>query len=161
MAKKPTARTDFVLFDIVYATGSSFGTSGPAALREGSDIVGQAMGGLISAMGRDGEPYSPVAVTIADHCASLNMVVGILAALAHRDRTGVGQKVEVSPWVAGVSLILAANLVDLLPNATIIPFTWLMAGAILGRAEALARSCRTAPVEARRAARARPSKTVI
>lgn len=82
--------------DIIYATGSSFGTAGPAAFREGSDLVGQAMGGLISAMGRDGEPYSPVAVTIADHCASLNMAVGILAALAHRDRTGVGQKVEVS-----------------------------------------------------------------
>lgn len=76
-------------------------------------------------------------------------------------RETLRQKVEVSPWVAGVSLILAANLVDLLPNATIIPFTWLMAGAILGRAEALARSRRTAPVEARRAARARPSKTVI
>jgi hypothetical protein len=37
-----------------------------------------------------------------------------------------------------LSLILAANMVDLLPNATHIPFTWLMAGALLGEAERLA-----------------------
>lgn len=42
-----------------------------------------------------------------------------------------------SPFAAAVALILAANLVDLLPNDTLIPFTWLMAGAMLGHAEAL------------------------
>lgn len=47
--------------------------------------------------------------------------------------------VTVAAPVAGVALLLAANLVDLLPNATLIPFTWLMAGAVLGRAEAMAR----------------------
>ena len=45
-----------------------------------------------------------------------------------------------SPFVAAVALIYGANLVDLLPNATIIPFTWLMAGALLGHAEALSRA---------------------
>lgn len=49
------------------------------------------------------------------------------------------RRAALSPWVAAVALLLAANLVDMLPNATIIPFTWLMAGAILGHAEALAR----------------------
>ena len=44
----------------------------------------------------------------------------------------------VGPFACTVALILAANLVDLLPNATLIPFTWLMAGALLGKAEALA-----------------------
>ena len=48
-------------------------------------------------------------------------------------------RLPVTPWVAAVSLIFAANLVDLLPNATLVPFTWLMAGAILGHAERLAR----------------------
>lgn len=42
-----------------------------------------------------------------------------------------------SPYAGVIALILAANMVDLLPNATLIPFTWLMAGAILGYAEAL------------------------
>ena len=52
-----------------------------------------------------------------------------------------------SPWGTGVALIYAANLVDLLPNNTLIPFSWLMAGALLGWAEVLA-------VERRAAARA-------
>jgi hypothetical protein len=43
-----------------------------------------------------------------------------------------------SPFACTIALIYAANLVDLLPNATLIPFTWLMAGALLGYAEDLA-----------------------
>lgn len=39
--------------------------------------------------------------------------------------------------VAALALILAANLLDLLPNATLEPLTWLMAGALLGQAEIL------------------------
>ncbi|MDR7124577.1 hypothetical protein [Pseudotabrizicola sp. 4114] len=42
-----------------------------------------------------------------------------------------------SPFACAVTLILAVNLFDLLPNDTQIPFTWLMAGAVLGHAEAL------------------------
>jgi hypothetical protein len=37
-----------------------------------------------------------------------------------------------------LALLLACNMIDMLPNATLIPFTWLMAGALLGYAEALA-----------------------
>lgn len=55
---------------------------------------------------------------------------------------------EISPYLATVALILAANLVDLLPNDTLIPFTWLMAGALLGRAEAMAAARRKARAEA-------------
>lgn len=46
--------------------------------------------------------------------------------------------VRFSPYLTVIALIYAANLVDLLPNATLIPFSWLMAGTILGHAEALA-----------------------
>ncbi len=49
-----------------------------------------------------------------------------------------------SPWGAAIALIYAANLVDLLPNNTLIPFTWLMAGALLGWAEVLATERRAA-----------------
>lgn len=45
---------------------------------------------------------------------------------------------QLSPYLGALTLILAANLVDLLPNDTLIPFTWLLAGALLGHAEALA-----------------------
>jgi hypothetical protein len=43
-----------------------------------------------------------------------------------------------SPFGCAIALIYAANLADLLPNATLIPFTWLMAGALMGYAETLA-----------------------
>lgn len=49
------------------------------------------------------------------------------------------KKAAFSPYVAGLALILAVNMVDLLPNATHIPFTWLMAGALLGEVERLVR----------------------
>ena len=65
-----------------------------------------------------------------------------------------------SPFACAVVLILAANLFDMLPNDTLIPFTWLMAGAVLGHAEAL----RAAFMEARRTAvdvGLRPRRTVL
>ncbi len=81
---------------IVWAGGSTFGPVGPDAEREGADLAGQAAGGLVSTTGRDGDPPSPVGVTIADHIGSLNMVSGVLAALLVRGKTGRGQRVEVS-----------------------------------------------------------------
>jgi hypothetical protein len=45
---------------------------------------------------------------------------------------------------AGMALILAASLLDLLPNATKVPLTWLLAGALLGEAERLRRLRRAA-----------------
>ena len=81
---------------IIYAAGSSFGTEGPDAGREGADLSAQAAGGLISTTGIDGESVTPVAVTICDHVASLNLVAGITAALYARERTGRGQRIDVS-----------------------------------------------------------------
>ena len=46
---------------------------------------------------------------------------------------------ELSPWIGPLVLLLAANMIDLLPNATLVPFTWLLVGALLGHAELLRR----------------------
>jgi crotonobetainyl-CoA:carnitine CoA-transferase CaiB-like acyl-CoA transferase len=81
---------------IVYAAGSAFGHLGPDAAREGADLAAQASAGLISATGVDGGDPTPVAVTICDHIAGLNLVNGVLAALLARGRTGRGQRIEVS-----------------------------------------------------------------
>jgi crotonobetainyl-CoA:carnitine CoA-transferase CaiB-like acyl-CoA transferase len=81
---------------IVYATGSAFGPIGPDAEREGADLSAQAAGGLINATGTDDGDPTTVAVTIADHISSLNLVSGVLAALMARHRTGRGQRVDVS-----------------------------------------------------------------
>ncbi|HKA03603.1 MAG TPA: CoA transferase [Acidimicrobiales bacterium] len=81
---------------LIYATGSAFGPVGPDAERAGADLSAQAAGGLISGIGADGTPPTPVPVTVADHIASLNIVAGVQAALLARARTGRGQRVDVS-----------------------------------------------------------------
>ena len=42
---------------------------------------------------------------------------------------------SLSPWIGPMALILVINVIDLIPNATITPLTWLFAGAVLGYAE--------------------------
>ena len=81
---------------IVNAVASYLGDEGPDAHREGADIAGQAMGGIISTSGYDDGPMSPVGSLVADHCGSQNLQTAVLAALFARERTGRGQQVEVS-----------------------------------------------------------------
>ena len=58
--------------------------------------------------------------------------------LLHLGVAALGQSVKsLSRYAAALALILAANMVDMLPNATEIPFTWLMVGALIGYAEKL------------------------
>ncbi|MDP5305999.1 hypothetical protein [Paracoccus spongiarum] len=57
--------------------------------------------------------------------------------LLGRAYRAAGRPVEILP--AGAALVLAVNLVDLLPNATISPFTWMFSGAMLGYVESLRR----------------------
>lgn len=72
-------------------------------------------------------------------------------------------KTALSPWVGAVALIFGANMIDLLPNATQVPFTWLMAGALLGEAERLAALRREAKIKLQREGlhAGKPMKTVI
>ena len=82
--------------DLIYATGSTFGSEGPWARKPGRDTLGQAVGGLMSVTGPpDGHPF-PAGAIVADSTSGLALAAAILAALLHRERTGEGQKVEVS-----------------------------------------------------------------
>lgn len=81
---------------VVYAAGSTYGTEGTDAAREGADLSAQSAGGLISTTGRDGQEVTPVGVTIADHISGQNIVAGVLAALFAREKTGRGQCVTTS-----------------------------------------------------------------
>jgi crotonobetainyl-CoA:carnitine CoA-transferase CaiB-like acyl-CoA transferase len=81
---------------LIWAAGSFLGPAGGDATREGADLVGQAYGGLISTTGEDGGPMTPVGALVADHCGAQNLQSGILAALFARERTGRGQRVDVS-----------------------------------------------------------------
>jgi len=81
---------------LVHGAGSAYGALGPDAHYEGADLGGQARGGLISTTGVDGGEPTPVGATVADHIASQHLAAGVLAALLARERTGRGQRVEVS-----------------------------------------------------------------
>lgn len=85
---------------IIYASITGFGQDGPMASQPGYDYLAQAMGGLMSITGRpDSEPGGgPLrsGIAVADQSAGLFSVIGILAALRHRDQTGEGQQVDVS-----------------------------------------------------------------
>jgi crotonobetainyl-CoA:carnitine CoA-transferase CaiB-like acyl-CoA transferase len=62
----------------------------------GYDLVLQAVGGLMSITGPEPGAPTKVGVALVDVIAGLHAAVGILAALRHRDRTGEGQRVEIS-----------------------------------------------------------------
>ncbi|MGI9612563.1 MAG: CaiB/BaiF CoA transferase family protein [Acidimicrobiales bacterium] len=94
---------------LIYATGSSFGPVGEKSIREGADMTGQAEGGLMFATRIDGSPPIINGVVIADHVGCQNMVAGVLAALLHREKTGVGQRIDVS-LVGGMIYAQASEL---------------------------------------------------
>lgn len=81
---------------LVYAAVSGFGDTGPYRLRPGYDIIAQAMGGLMSTTGWPGGEPTRSGTAMADVLAGLSVTIGLLAALRHRDQTGVGQKVDVA-----------------------------------------------------------------
>ncbi|MGR3715051.1 MAG: hypothetical protein ACU0A6_18230 [Shimia sp.] len=65
-----------------------------------------------------------------------------------------------SPYLGPLALMLGFNLIDLLPNATLTPTTWLIAGTLFGHAERLARRRKDGPAEAETPTQETP-KTVL
>ncbi|MBI4629323.1 MAG: CoA transferase, partial [Candidatus Rokubacteria bacterium] len=81
---------------VVYCSISGFGQTGPYASRGGFDRIAQGMSGLMSINGEeDGAPLV-VPIPISDIGTGMFGLIGILAALAHRDRTGEGQMIDAS-----------------------------------------------------------------
>lgn len=81
---------------LIYAAISAFGQSGPWRDRPGVDGVAQAMGGIMSVTGTDSGPPVKVGVPAADMAGGVFASQAILAALFARERTGTGQRVDVS-----------------------------------------------------------------
>jgi formyl-CoA transferase len=89
---------------LVYASISGFGQTGPYAGRPGFDLIAQAMSGILSVTGTPGGEPVKCGVPISDLAAGLYGAVGVLAALASRDRSGGGQHVETSLFEAALGL---------------------------------------------------------
>ncbi|MCB0909147.1 MAG: CoA transferase, partial [Nocardioidaceae bacterium] len=80
---------------LVYCSVTGFG-SGEGAALPGYDFVVQAVGGLMSITGApDGDP-TKVGVALVDVLTGKDAVIGILAALRDRERSGLGQRIEVN-----------------------------------------------------------------
>ncbi|MFC8489697.1 CaiB/BaiF CoA transferase family protein [Streptomyces sp. NPDC057235] len=80
---------------LVYCSVTGFGTEGGARL-PGYDLLVQAVGGLMSVTGEPDGPGTKTGVALVDVVTGLHAGMGVLAALRHRERTGEGQRVEVS-----------------------------------------------------------------
>lgn len=80
---------------LVYCSLTGFGAAAGASL-PGYDFVVQAVGGLMSITGDPAGPPTKVGVALVDVLAGKDAMIGILAALADRERTGLGQHVEVN-----------------------------------------------------------------
>ena len=110
---------------LVYCSVTGFGQTGPYAARAGYDYAIQGMGGLMSVTGeRDDLGGGPqkVGVAVADLMTGMYATVGILAALRHAEKTGVGQQVDMALLDTQVAMLanLGAN--------------YLVSGTVPGRA---------------------------
>jgi formyl-CoA transferase len=89
---------------VVYASGSGWGQDGPLAPLPGLDIMAQARSGIMSTTGTPGGEPVKVGVPVCDLVCGLYLALAVTGALRERDRTGVGQTIDVSLFEAGVSL---------------------------------------------------------
>lgn len=88
---------------IVYTAISGFGASQPG--KKGMDTIFQALSGLMTVSGNEGDPPIRIGIPFGDMTGPLFAVIGTLAALAQRERTGRGQFVDVSLVGALTSLV--------------------------------------------------------
>ncbi len=94
---------------LVYCSLSAFGPEGPWREKPGVDMLVQAMGGLMAVTGEpDGGPLL-CGAPVVDTLGAFSAGVGVLTALLHRERTGEGQRVDVS-LLNGALLTHAARL---------------------------------------------------
>jgi crotonobetainyl-CoA:carnitine CoA-transferase CaiB-like acyl-CoA transferase len=80
---------------LIYASISGYGQTGPRRDEAGYDAVMQAEGGLMSVTGEADRPGYRLGVAITDMVSGLYCAQGITAALLARERSGVGQRVDI------------------------------------------------------------------
>lgn len=90
--------------DIIYASGTGWGSRGPMLARESQDLIIQARTGLMSATGHRREEPRAVGSAIVDQHAGALLAMGIVAAYVRKLTTGVGTRVEASLFTAGLDL---------------------------------------------------------
>jgi len=90
---------------IVYCSVSGFGQTGPESQLAGYDAIIQALSGLMSITGEEDGPPLRVGVPITDILAALYAAFSVILALFIRNKTRVGQMIDVSLFESGVSAV--------------------------------------------------------
>ncbi|MCR4266616.1 CaiB/BaiF CoA-transferase family protein [Nitratireductor sp. ZSWI3] len=92
---------------LVYGRMTGFGQDGPLAARAGHDLTYLAYSGILSMIGRKGEPPVPPLNLVGDYGGgTMFLVAGVLAALVERAGSGKGQVVDAA-MVDGASMLAA------------------------------------------------------
>jgi crotonobetainyl-CoA:carnitine CoA-transferase CaiB-like acyl-CoA transferase len=89
--------------DIIYASSSGFGASGPYTHRPGQDLIVQAMSGLV-AIGGSGDKPVPAGCTVVDQHGAALFALAIVAAYAKWLSTGEGTRIEATLLGAAIDL---------------------------------------------------------
>ena len=90
---------------LIFASTSGFGQTGPYRDRPAVDVIVQGMGGIMSITGEPGgDPVRPGA-SYGDIVAGLYTAIGILTALHERERSGLGQAIDISMLDTQVSVL--------------------------------------------------------
>lgn len=91
--------------DVIYCSISGFGQTGPMRDRPGFDNLIQAYVGHMSVTGEKGRPSIRSGISANDILTSAHGAYGIMVALLHRMKTGVGQWIDTSLYETGIHLI--------------------------------------------------------
>ena len=89
---------------LIYCSISGFGQTGPYSPRGGFDLIACGMSGLMSVNGPPEGPPFRIPIPVTDIAAGMNGAIGILTALAAREKTGLGQHVDTSLFDTGLAL---------------------------------------------------------
>ncbi len=81
---------------LIMASVSGFGQNGPFAKRAALDVIVQAMGGMLSITGDEGGGPVRPGVSMGDITAALFTTIGVLSAIVERDRSGLGQHIDMA-----------------------------------------------------------------
>jgi crotonobetainyl-CoA:carnitine CoA-transferase CaiB-like acyl-CoA transferase len=95
---------------IIYASISGYGYTGPSKDLPGQDYLAQARSGIMSVTGFPQSPHVLSAHGVTDHISAIYTALAILAAIRHRDRTGEGQRIDMSLFDAAVDFLTEYNI---------------------------------------------------
>jgi crotonobetainyl-CoA:carnitine CoA-transferase CaiB-like acyl-CoA transferase len=108
---------------LIYCSITGFGQDGPYKDRPGYDFVIQAMCGLMSVTGAEaGGGPQKVGVAVTDLMTGMYAAVAILAAVAHRERTGEGQVIDMALFDSAIAMMANVNANYLLSGR--VPQRW-------------------------------------